>query len=193
MGLKGRTLSVGNRKHKIRAFSPFCGHAFAALPCCCINELVQPAASCSPSQAAAGHPAAQHTAAGAFGPLPQELSSWQCKTLTQEPGAALQASNIQEASLGLDLQRGLLKVSKMENEEELRAQQQPAGSVHICSGLYLCPGAPAPCCGLPLGRGRHAALPRAARSTSRSTSPWQERPPRCPDGWLEPYLAEAAA
>lgn len=174
MGLKGRTLSVGNRKHKIRAFSPFCGHAFAALPCCCINELVQPAASCSPSQAAAGHPAAQHTAAGAFGPLPQELSSWRCKTPTQEPGAALQASNVQEASLGLDLQRGLLKVSKMENEEELRA---------------LCRGAPALCC----GRGRHAALPRAARSTSRSTSPCQEWPPRCPDWWLEPYLAEAAA
>lgn len=189
MGLKGRTLSVGNRKHKIRAFSPFCGHAFAALPCCCINELVQPAASCSPSQAAAGHPAAQHTAAGAFGPLPQELSSWRCKTPTQEPGAALQASNIQEASLGLDLQRDLLKVSKMENEEELRAQQQPAGSVHTCSGSYLCRGAPALCC----GRGRHAALPRAARSTSRSTSPCQEWPPRYPDWWLEPYLAEAAA
>lgn len=48
MGLKGRTLSVGNRKHKIRAFSPFCGHEFAALPCWCINKLVQPEASCSP-------------------------------------------------------------------------------------------------------------------------------------------------
>lgn len=116
MGLKGRTLSMGNRKHKIRAFSPFCGHAFLVLPFCCINKLVQPEVSCSRSRAPAGHPGAQRAQLCHLGPcLKSSAAGVGAKPRPNSQGlpyGQASASNVREASLGLDLQRHLPKVSK---------------------------------------------------------------------------------
>lgn len=121
--LRGRTVTDGPEREnleygqqKTRAFSPFCGHVFLVLPFCCINNLVQPEVSCSRSRAPAGHPGAQRAQLCHLGPcLKSSAAGVGAKPRSNSQGlpyGQASASNVREASLGLDLQRHLPKVSK---------------------------------------------------------------------------------